>query len=93
MPSQEMQNPRDASVDWVRRSLTEELRDDSPSVGTRAENLVAIAEHYQMPVDVLIMWIHANVKQCSAADFRRFCVYWKDRPAQDSLFNKLPEAF
>jgi hypothetical protein len=68
-------SPREASVEWVRQSLSEELRDRSPLVTTRAENLVAIAEHYHVPVDALITWIHtpAPGKQWSAAEFRRWC--------------------
>ncbi len=68
-------DPREASVDWVRRSLSEELRDDSASVKTRAENLVAILEANQLPIDLLILWIHqpAPGKAWSGAEFRRFC--------------------
>lgn len=70
-----MTTPHAASLDWVRRALAEELRDDSPSVGTRAENLVAIAEAYAVPIEELIRWIHepAVGKQWSAAEWRRYC--------------------
>jgi hypothetical protein len=66
--------PRDAALDWVKRALNEELRDD-PSIPTRAENLVAIAEHFDERVETLIRWIHtpARGKQWTAAEFRRFC--------------------
>lgn len=68
-------SPREVSVEWVRRALAEELRDGSPLVATRAENLVAIAEHYRVQTDVLIEWIHTGApgKQWSAAEFRRWC--------------------
>lgn len=66
--------PRAASLDWVRRALAEQLRDNSADVGTRAENLVAIAEHYLVPIEDLVKWIHlaAPKKQWTAAEFRRF---------------------
>lgn len=66
---------RDASVDWVRRSLAHELREDSPTVGTRAENLVAIAEHHHVPIEFLVRWIHSPApnKAWTAAEWKRWC--------------------
>jgi hypothetical protein len=66
---------REAALDWVRRALAEELRDDSATIGTRAENLVAIAELNNIPVEELIIWIHkpAVKKQWTAAEWRRYC--------------------
>jgi hypothetical protein len=70
-----MRTARDASLDWVRRALAEELRDDSSAIGTRAENLVAIAEHHNVPTEELIRWIHepSPKKQWTAAEWRHYC--------------------
>ncbi len=70
-----MTTAREASLDWTRRALAEELRDHTASIGTRAENLVAIAERYHVPTEELILWIHADCagRQWSAAEFRRYC--------------------
>jgi len=66
---------RKAALAWVRRALCEELRDPPEELAQRAENLVAIAEHYQVPIEALIKWIHIRSygKQWSAAEWRRWC--------------------
>ena len=66
---------REAATDWVRRALTEELRENCGLMEERARNLVAIADHFGQPVELLIQWIHtpAPRKQWTAAEFRRFC--------------------
>jgi ribosomal protein L37AE/L43A len=65
---------KEAALDWVRRTLAEELRDESATAGTRAEGLIAIAEHYKIPIEDLIIWIRTPLvgKQWSGAEFRRF---------------------
>jgi hypothetical protein len=70
-----MSNARHASVDWARRALLEELPDKRSTATAQAENLVAIAEHFGVPIEVLIRWIHTPAlgKQWHAAEFRRFC--------------------
>ena len=78
-------DPRAAAVDWVRRALEDELRDD-PTLTTRAENLVAIAEHYSIGIELLVKWIHtpARGKRWTAAEFRRWCEQFRrsvDPPA------------
>lgn len=83
-----MTRAREASLDWVRRSLIHELRDGSPSVRTRAENLVAIAEHHHIPVEFLVRWIHAPAagKQWTAAEWKRWCETFA--PALEALVRK-----
>ena len=66
---------REAALDWTKRALAEQLRDDSPSMTTRAQNLVGIAEHYDVPVEELVAWIYreAKGKQWTSAEWRRCC--------------------
>lgn len=79
MPDRKPEPPpetlREHSVDWIRRSLATELRDDSPMMRTRAENLEAIMTTYDVPIEELIQWIHTDApnKSWSAAEFRRYC--------------------
>jgi inhibitor of KinA sporulation pathway (predicted exonuclease) len=84
-----MSYARQASLDWVRRALAEELRDNSPTMTTRAENLVAIAEYYQIPIEALIRWIHTRAprKQWTAAEWRRWCEEYRSAAAQQNLFD------
>ena len=72
-------DPRAAAVDWVKRALADEVRDD-PTLTTRAENLVAIAEHYAIGIEVLVQWIHtpARGKRWTAAEWRRWCEQYRD---------------
>jgi hypothetical protein len=58
----------------VRRALEDELRNDTAQIGTRAENLLAIAELYEIAIEDLVLWIHVNVpqKQWTSAEFRRW---------------------
>jgi hypothetical protein len=68
---------RAASVSWVQRTLMAERRETAPAALTRAENFVAIAEHFNVPIDVLIAWIHtpSTDKAWSAAEWRRYCTW------------------
>ena len=53
--------PREASLDWCRRALSEELREPGPiAQGTLAEALVGMAEDLDIPVEELIAWIHSS---------------------------------
>jgi hypothetical protein len=64
--------PSIASLDWVRRSLAEELpAEDVASIGAAAENLMAIAEENHVPIEVLVMWIHST-EGFSAATWRAY---------------------
>lgn len=71
----EILDARAAAIDWAARSLAHELNEPTPLCEDRAETLVAIAEHYGVPDDVLIAWIHATAdgKEWSAAEFRTWC--------------------
>ena len=64
-----------AALDWARRALAEQLRDDSPQIATRTQNFVGIAEHYNVPIEELISWIYREApgKQWTAAEWRRCC--------------------
>lgn len=80
-----MTNAREAAVDWAARALAHELSAFSGQLSAvdveeRAETLVAIAEHYGVPDDVLIAWIHAMAlgKEWSAAEFRAWCEAMKE---------------
>lgn len=69
-----MTSAREASVEWVARTLIEELRETAPHANQHAENLVAIAEEFEIKIEDLVRWIHlpAPRKQWTAAEFRRF---------------------
>lgn len=69
-----MTSPHETAVDWARRALAEELPGDA-SVDTRAENLVAIAERYAIPIEALIKWIHLRSpeKGWTAAEWTGWC--------------------
>jgi hypothetical protein len=69
-----MSTARDASLDWAQRALLEELHGDPGDITARAENMVAIAEHHQVPIEELIRWIHERCagKSWSAAEWRRY---------------------
>lgn len=66
---------REASVEWVKRSLLEERRETAASAAMRAEGFVAIAEQHAVKIETLINWIYtpAPKKQWSLQEFRRFC--------------------
>ncbi len=77
-----MTTAHEATLDWTRRALREELRDHSASITTRAENLVATAYRYGVPVEELILWIHTSCagKGWTAAEFRRYCTALREKP-------------
>jgi len=70
-----MTSAREAALDWTRRALADEIRESDALLSTRAENLVAIAEHYEIPIEALVKWIHtpARGKRWTAAEWRRWC--------------------
>lgn len=70
-----MLDARTALIDWAARSLAHEINEPPPLCEERAESLVAIAEHYGIPDEALIEWIHAPApeKDWSAAEFRAWC--------------------
>jgi hypothetical protein len=70
-----MTDARTASLAWVSRALTAELRERGPHVKLRAENLVAVAEEFSVPVEALVAWVHCRAlgKRWSAEEFRRWC--------------------
>jgi hypothetical protein len=70
------QTTREYALQRVTRALLDELSQQDPEMlGTRAESLVAIAEHYDVPFETLLAWAHTRVpgKQWSGAEWRRFC--------------------
>ncbi len=81
-----MTSPRDAAVDWARRALADELR-EQPDLTARAENLVAIAEHFDIPIEALIKWIHTPAlgKRWTAAEWRRWCGKYRESAAAGEL--------
>lgn len=80
-----MTTPREAALDWTRRALADEIRESEPLLATRAENLVAIAEYHDIPVEALVKWIHtpARGKRWTAAEWRRWCEKYREA-AQDA---------
>jgi predicted RNA-binding Zn-ribbon protein involved in translation (DUF1610 family) len=86
-----MTDLRAAAVGWVQRALTEVLKSDSDEIRTRAENLVAIAEEYRVPVQpVLLQWVHLRVpgKEWSGDEWTRYCgKYNETRAALEALGN------
>lgn len=71
----EVTSPRKAALDWTCRALADEIRENEALLTTRAENLLAIAEHFDIPIEVLVKWIHtpARGKRWTAAEWRRWC--------------------
>lgn len=78
-----LRDAREVALDEVRRALSEVLRDESPLVLQRAENLVAIAEAYEVRIEDLIIWIHCSLpdKQWTSAEFKRWCVRYREAVA------------
>lgn len=68
---------RAASVDWVRRSLHAE---GVPCDETLADRLVGIAEHYDVPVELLITWTHDRYagKEWTVERWARWCAGYRD---------------
>ena len=71
---------REAVLEEVTRALREALRDNSPLVNQRAENLVAITVEYKIDLELLLEWIHIScpTKQWSAAEWRRWCQTYRE---------------
>lgn len=74
---------REASIDWVKRSLSEEMGEQAVTAEGLlqwAENLVAIAEHYEVAIEDLVQWIHyrSPLKEWTAAEWRRWCESYVD---------------
>jgi rubrerythrin len=74
----------EAALDWVRRALADETREDTPMTTTRAEGLVAIAEANGVPIEALVEWIYVSTptKQWTGAEFRRWCESYKALEAE-----------
>jgi hypothetical protein len=73
-----MMPAREASIDWVKRALSEEIGERAVTgeeLVQWAENLVAIAEHYGVAIEDLVQWIHfrSPLKEWTAAEWRRWC--------------------
>lgn len=70
-----MTDARTASLLWVRRALAAELREKGPHVNVRAENLVAVAEEFDVSIEALVAWVRIRAlgKRWSAEEFRRWC--------------------
>ena len=68
-------DPAGASLDWIRRSIAEEVPDEDPdTITATAQNLVAIAEENHVPIEILVMWIHTTEKgKFGAATWRAYC--------------------
>ncbi len=68
-------SPHKAALDWTHRALADEIRESEALLTTRAENLLAIAEHFDIPIETLVKWIHtpARGKRWTAAEWRRWC--------------------
>lgn len=63
--------PRQASVDWVSRTLAEYLGEREEHAREHAENLVAAAEAMAIHTEELIEWIY-TAEAHSLADFHDF---------------------
>jgi hypothetical protein len=60
---------------------------DRDTLAARAEGLVAIAEHYDVPFENLLAWSHARApgKEWSGKEFRRWCeMYLELKQAEKS---------
>ncbi len=66
---------REAALEEVTQALEEVLRENSPLIAQRAENMVAIAIRHKVTIDHLLQWIHVQTptKQWSASEWRRWC--------------------
>jgi hypothetical protein len=70
------QTTRQYMLRRVTRALLDELpQQDQETLAARAEGLVAIAEHHDVPFEILLAWAHAHApgKQWSGIEWRRFC--------------------
>ncbi|HWT30763.1 MAG TPA: hypothetical protein VN240_07020 [Propylenella sp.] len=68
---------RSASVDWVARSLHAEGVPDDDQL---AERLVGAAEHFHVPIELLITWIHDRYagKEWTIERWARWCQKYAD---------------
>lgn len=75
---------REASIEWVARSLAEELGDAAGDAPARAEGLVAVCERYQVGVEHLIRWVRYRFpgKEWSELEWMRWCVSYTQACAE-----------
>lgn len=68
---------RAASVDWVARSLHAE---GVPGDDQLSERLVGAAEHFRVPIELLITWIHDRYagKEWTIEGWARWCHGYAD---------------
>lgn len=69
-----LRDAREVALEEITQALTEELG-ERPLLSQRAENLIAIATHYEVRIEDLKIWIRQRSpgKQWTAAEFRRLC--------------------
>jgi hypothetical protein len=97
-----MTTPREAAIEWMRHQLAGALNvwPASPEIGERAENFVALVEHYEIEDHEFVTWIQTRMpgKEWSLAEARRFCeTYARERAAlaelnPDGLHNAMNDA-
>lgn len=77
---------REFALEHVAGALREELpHADGGELRERAYSLIAIAEQAAVPVEELLLWIHAPApeKEYSLREWRAYC---QQRPVQSALF-------
>lgn len=76
----EILDARAAAIDWAARALAHETHHAAVDLMDLAESLVAIAEHFEIPDEAVIAWIHATAdgKEWSAAEFRAWCEKFRE---------------
>jgi acetyl-CoA carboxylase alpha subunit len=65
----------EAALDWVQEALAHELRLAYPRTRRKAEQLIAIADEYNVPIEELLLWIQTPCqgKGWAVAEWRRYC--------------------
>jgi hypothetical protein len=75
----------EASVEQVKHALAQVLEEADEAFRERAESLVAIAEHYDVPiVEALLPWIDIRTpeKEWSGVEWRRWCQRFSEARAE-----------
>jgi hypothetical protein len=69
--------PREAAVGWMRQQLAAALgvSAEEPEIGERAENFVALVEHYGLKAEEFFVWIQTPriSNEWSLAEARSWC--------------------
>lgn len=78
--------PQEAAIEWIAAALKLEMPDETTDADMRerAEVLHAIAINWDVPIEVLIAWIHAPIAgmEWTGAEWRRWCTKYREQKRQ-----------